>query len=434
MRVTIVVVAAFPLALLIGTGLVGPGVPVISSAAAAQVVRSAQPPALLEEGQEIRLLAPDQGHLRRRVTRLNAGLLGSIEAGMMPALTLNLFQDVVLTAVFERMEETNPGLVWVGRLEDDPLSLVTLAVVEGVLSGHVSSPGGLYEITADADGAAVVSEVDAAQIRELPPVPVAPSAVRPETGAGAPDVEAVGHVTITVANFYTQAVRRRAGGAAAIKASIAGNIARANTAYTNSGIKQRLRQVRVQQISYRETGNVGTDLDRLGNQNDGFLDAVHGIRDQRKADLVALIVAQGKGLCGIANTPFGRPFDTAAFSVTAISAGAGFVSCIIGFTYAHELGHNQGNRHDWFVSDNKAPGSFPYSHGHVDVKKRINTIMAYNNRCAAGGFSCETVGFFSNPAKRTQGVNLGVSGSKTSCKAGKTSPSNCAANNVLSMN
>ena len=60
-------------------------------------------------------LAPDQGLLRRRTTRLTAGLLGSIEAGMMPALTLNLFQDVVFTAVFERMEETYPGLVWVGR-------------------------------------------------------------------------------------------------------------------------------------------------------------------------------------------------------------------------------------------------------------------------------------------------------------------------------
>lgn len=343
MRVRIIVVAAFPLALLIGTGLVGLGVPWVSSEAAAQVVRSAQPPALLEEGQEIRSLVPDQGHLRRRTTRLNVGFLGSIEAGMMPALTLNLFQDVVFTAVFERMEETYPGLVWVGRVEDEPLSLVTLAVVEGVLSGHVSHPEGSYGIHGDANGGAVVSQIDPASEREAPPVPVRrPGAVRPEADAEAASVEAAGKVTITVANFYTAAARKLAGGTAAVKAAIAGNITRANTAYTDSGIKQRIRQVRVQQITYRESGSISTDLTRLRNKGDGFLEAVHGIRNQRKADLVALIVAQGSGLCGIANTPIGRPFDTAAFSVTAISAGAGFVSCIIGFTYAHELGHNPG--------------------------------------------------------------------------------------------
>ena len=321
---------------------------------------------------------------------MNAGLLQAVADGMAPALTLNLFRDVELYAVFERMEETNPGRVWVGHLEGEPLSSVTLAIVDGVLSGHVSHVGGLYEITADADGAAVVSRLDPTLMREDAPLSVPSTGNWPDPDT-APSAAAAGETVITVANFYTAAVRRRAGGHAAIKASLAGNIARMNTALTKSAIKMRLKQVSAQQIRYKETrtGSLLTDVTRLRSQTDRFLKPVHTIRNNKKADLVALIVSQAKtaSCSGIAYGPGnGPPREDLGFSVTE------FPLCMATHIYAHEEAHNMGAGHDYYVGGNIA--SYIYAHGYVDVKKKFQTIMAYTNRCAAGGFRCEQIGFF----------------------------------------
>ena len=334
-------------------------------------------------------------------------------------------------AVFERMEEANPGRVWVGHLEGEPLSTVTLAIVDGVLSGHVSHVGGLYEIIADAGGAAVVSRLDPALMGEDAPLPVPSSGTWPDPKT-VPSTNAVARKTvITVATFYTKAVRSRAGGDAAIKASIAGNIARTNTAFNKSGINAQVRQVSAQQINYKETrtGSLLKDLNRLRSQTDRFLRPVHSIRNKKKADLVALVVSQAKtNLCGgLAFIPVnGPPTASAAFSVVE------FPLCMSGFTYPHELAHNMGTTHDWYVSSGIP--AYKYAHGHVDVTNKFLTIMAYTNRCVVAGIVCQEIGVFSNPKRRFGGAKTGVGGSKTNCKVGKTSPSGCAANNALAIN
>ena len=404
----------------------GPGIGVV----VAQDVRSGRPPALLENGSETTGLVFEGAPLRLRTTRVNAGLLQAVAAGMAPALTLNLFRDVELYAVFERMEEANPGRVWVGHLEGEPMSSVTLAVVDGVLSGHVSHVGGLYEIKADADGTAVVSRLDPTLIREDTPVYLPSTGDWPDPDT-APSPAAAGKTVITVSNFYTAAVRRRAGGHAAIKASLAGNIARANTAFIKSAIKVKLKQVSAQQVSYKETrtGSLVTDVTRLRSQTDRFLKPVHTVRNSKKADLVALIVSQAStnSCSGIAFTSVnGPPRDDLGFSVTE------YPLCMSTTVYAHEEAHNMGAQHDWYVSDNTTV--YNYGHGYVDVKKKFRTIMAYTDRCAAAGITCERIGLFSNPKKRFKGKKVGVGGSKTTCTAGRTSPSGCAADNARALN
>ena len=103
-----------------------------------------------------------------------------------------------------------------------------------------------------------------------------------------------------------------------------------------------------------------------------------------------------------------------------------------GFTYPHELAHNMGTTHDWYVSSGIP--AYKYAHGHVDVTNKFLTIMAYRNRCVVAGIVCQEIGVFSNPKRRFGGAKTGVGGSKTNCKAGKTSPSGCAANNALAIN
>jgi Metallo-peptidase family M12B Reprolysin-like len=96
-----------------------------------------------------------------------------------------------------------------------------------------------------------------------------------------------------------------------------------------------------------------------------------------------------------------------AFSMTNVSTAAqngGFsvtdASCVAGYTFAHELGHNMGIRHDWFVDTGVTP--FRYGHGYVNpaAGQRWRTVMAYPDMCNALGFSCSRVLYWSNPDKR----------------------------------
>ena len=72
----------------------------------------------------------------------------------------------------------------------------------------------------------------------------------------------------------------------------------ANTAFANSLITTRLNLVHLGEITYQESGNGATDLLRLTNPGDGFIDGIHSIRDSLGADNVSLFVSTING-CGI---------------------------------------------------------------------------------------------------------------------------------------
>ena len=262
------------------------------------------------------------------------------------------------------------------------------------------------------------------------PLPVPSTGTWPDPETALP-AAAAAKTVITVANFYTPAARRRAGSHAAMKASIAANIARMNTGFNKSGVNAQIRQVSAQQIKYKETrtGSLSKDLNRLAGQTDRFLKSVHSVRNKKNADLVALIVSQAfTNLCGgLAFIPVsGPPTASTGFSVIE------FPLCMAGFIYAHELAHNMGALHDWFLTF--SPSTFFYAHGYVDVKRKFRTIMASNARCSAVGITCVPIGLYSNPKKKFNGGKVGVGGSKQNCKAGKISPSGCAANNARGLN
>ena len=141
---------------------------------------------------------------------------------------------------------------------------------------------------------------------------------------------------IDVAVVYTPAAREAAGGAVAIEAEIDLMIAETNEAYGASGVRQRLALIGRAETPYIEAFG-GLDLDRLAEPSDGHLDEAHALRDAAGADVVHLIVGEFDGerydVCGIAL--LGRPFG-----ITLRDCG--------GITFAHELGHNMGLRHDRF--------------------------------------------------------------------------------------
>src|SRR4051812_49871410 len=66
-------------------------------------------------------------------------------------------------------------------------------------------------------------------------------------------------------------------------------VADTNTAMTNSGVAVTLRLVGMAPVNYTESGNLETDLGRLVNPKDGYMDNVPGLRNTLGADVVVLL-------------------------------------------------------------------------------------------------------------------------------------------------
>lgn len=223
-------------------------------------------------------------------------------------------------------------------------------------------------------------------------------------------------VTVDLLIVYTADAKNNNGGAAAVEAGIAAAVADLNNVVNpNSGVIHSFNLRHVQEITYNEAGSALTDLTSLRGTTDGNMDAVHALRDAHGADLVGLITHDGGGSCGIAylNTNPTAYNPTVGFSVTAYG-------CIgANRSFAHELGHNMGLRHDRVPDNDDTPCK--ENHGYVNqaaftagaaTNKRWRTILAYNNQCAAASWSnfptsCSRLGYWSNPTKMNTGDPMG---------------------------
>src|SRR5262249_9199149 len=260
---------------------------------------AASAPELLADASALdtRLTARDAAVVRDRLPTINLGLLlqadGSprVLAAGGTALQLNLFDDAGYTAMLETVAQTSPvGYAWSGRLAGVDHSSVVLVVERDVTSGQITTPGGIYQIRYVGGALHVVSEIDQSRLpREASPLVVeAGEIASAEPGAATDDGS-----QIDVIVLYTPAARLAAGGTAAMDAEVDLAIATTNTTYANSGITQRLRLMYKGEIAYTESGAIDTDLNRLTNPSDGFMDSAHTLRETYKADLVSLIVENG---------------------------------------------------------------------------------------------------------------------------------------------
>jgi PKD repeat protein len=334
--------------------------------------------------------------VRSRLVRVDPCALAGVEV-----VRLNLFADVEVTAVLTRMEHrSGTQFTWFGDLEGIPFGQAILVVEGTSLAGHVAFPGGVYEIRDAGGGLHVVQEIDQSR---FPPeshgvyvdVPQEP----PRASAGVPEDD--GSI-IDVLVVYTPAA---AAASSNITAEIQLAIAETNQSYQNSGITQRVNLVHAEQVSYTETGTLcgggANDLDRLKNPSDGYLDSVPPMRNTYCADETVLIVGSGDA-CGCAyytSSP-SAGFSESAYAVVERSCATGY------YSFGHEMGHNMGAQHDWYVTPGDPPGSF--NHGYVNTTARWRTVMAYNNQCSDAGFNCTRIQYWSNPNLTYGGAPLGV--------------------------
>lgn len=228
---------------------------------------------------------------------------------------------------------------------------------------------------------------------------------------------------IDVMVVYTTAAKDAWGGTAQSNSFIATAITNFNTALNNSGVSNvTINLVYSGEVNYNESGNLRTDLPRLRNDNDGYMDEVHTLRSTYGADLVALVTSTPNNVCGLGylNTNPSNYSNAAAFSVSLYNCA------VSNYSLAHEFGHNMGLRHDWYVDTNTTPCD--HHHGYTNKKaielgtsssssQRWRTIMAYNDECRSKGFSCSRVNRWTNP-------DVNYNNDPTGVAIGESNPAN----------
>jgi peptidyl-Asp metalloendopeptidase len=371
---------------------------------------------------------------RHRTMGLNPAALEAMKLARKESkqdISLDLFEAGTRTLELDEPEvQGNKAKIWRGRVRGDQDSDITLAMRGKKMVGTIVSGQRLYKIEPTEDNRHRLVEVDEDAMRPDhhplvvpddgtpadPPAPE-PELQQPSAAAATNTVTTAAATTNTIVDLlvvYTSTARTKQGGQAAMNALIAMGVDLANQAYRNSQIAMQLRLVRAAEVVYTETGNINTDLVRLRSKSDGFMDQVHTLRNQYKADMVALIVDNGGSYCGIAYVMANGPrasFADWAFSVTDRD-------CVSNNTLTHELGHNMGDAHD---RASGGTGVYPYSYGYRDPIGKFRTIMAYP--CPT--VSCPRVKYFSSPKILINGRPAGIDH--------RVNPSN-SADNARSMN
>lgn len=321
------------------------------------------------------------------------GFVGRLNAQAMTAGRLRLDLPDGRSWVVKRTREAlRPGSerTWMGEFEGQPGSLFVMTLNRGLLNGFMHHGSETWEIESSGAGRSRIYRVDEGRLPPEGPITNGPSDQRGSVSSSSLGVVATAAEPVTqdLLVLYTPAAATANSGADNLKSKTIAAIEAANTAYINSGVGIRLNLVGWQMVDYSETGDMGVSLSDLRGTTDGKMDDAHSLRNQLGADLVSLLTNE-TNYCGIAYLGSASGNSSLAFSVVS-------PNCFAGHTFAHEIGHNQGNHHDR-VSASGSP-AYPYSYGYrtCDYPSLANgqsfrTVMAYS--CT----STPRVNFFSNP-------------------------------------
>src|SRR5688500_15909731 len=199
----------------------------------------------------------DRSVMRSRLVALDVATLPNPrlrpQVSREPSLSLELFPDVFIVAVFDRYDPNSSGVTWVGHVENVPGSTVTLVYSNRLMTGSIVMTSGTFQIrpasedvraaNRQANGEVhVIAQIDQAALpREAEPlVPT----FTPEVLAAAKDVVMTDTAgTIDVMFVYTALAQQSAGGPTAMTNLMNIGISETNTTYANSGVHQRVRLV-----------------------------------------------------------------------------------------------------------------------------------------------------------------------------------------------
>ncbi|MFU8789553.1 MAG: M12 family metallo-peptidase [Methylobacter sp.] len=372
------------------------------------------PPAHARGGRPVALLGdPDSDGASRRPELPQKALQGRARHAQVnfnaldaASLELNLFDDITLTAVRDRtVKNIQGGDVWIGHIEGDTDSEVVLAVKGRALMGTVEYNERTFEIVFAGGATHAVRELDPNSLpAQFEPEESEHDVMEGDTSTDGSSATTSGDTVtssgqvIDVLVVYTPKSRTNASGASGIESKIINAVTRANQAYLNSKVDIQLNLVGMTETAYTETGSVSTTLTRLQNATDGYMDEVHNLRNQVGADVVMLISADNSA-CGVAYrmTSLGSWFAPYALGVVHDDS---VYNCLgSNNTFAHEIGHIQGNMHD--AANSSGTPIYPDSYGY-QVCGNYRSIMSYS--CSG-----ETrIPYFANPNVTWNGFPTGT--------------------------
>ncbi|WP_082769306.1 M12 family metallo-peptidase [Methylomonas denitrificans] len=129
--------------------------------------------------------------------------------------------------------------------------------------------------------------------------------------------------------------------------------------------------------------------------NDSIFNRIHEIRKQNKANLAILIVGNNN-YCGEAKViAANQPEDT--FAIVSHECAADY------YSFAHEIGHLIGARHEYCSDSTMEP--YPFGHGYLSKTLEWRTIMSYANCCQ--GNNCVRIRNWANPYVKYKGEKTG---------------------------
>ena len=316
---------------------------------------------------------------QHRIVDVNTSLLD----GSVPFIELNLFSGTTLSAQFISTDQYTDGYVWRGAVVGHTDSSADFSVSNGVVMGTVRyddvllqveyAGNGVHRVKLENQNLVASCGTDASHS-----VKSAAQQSSNSNFAGNPDID------VLVA--YTTAAKNAVGGSSGMTSKINLAISETNSAYSDSGVTQRLVLVhKAEMVGYSESSSFSQLLYDIAGTSDGKMDNVHALRDQYDADCVALICQNGQ-YCGIAYlmTNVSTGFASSAFSVTNYSCATGY------YSFGHELGHNMGSNHD---PQNASSGAYSYSFGYRTSNSSYRTVMAYSPGSRIRRFSGPNVSY-----------------------------------------
>jgi hypothetical protein len=273
-----------------------------------------------------------------------------------------------LIATATRIEQRETSKVfWNGVLQDNKNPLF-FTVVDGDVTGMIHTDRSVFSIEPLGAGHHVLIALDQSKFGPDDP-PEASSKSQPNKNhdSQAPGTQlskSFGEASTTSGPVidllvaYTQTVANASGN---ISSLIGACIQSTNTTFTNSNVNAEVALVHSVQVSYTESGSTTTDVTKLQGTSDGDMDNIHSLRDQYGADIVVLLIADAANALGEAYDI--EVSSSGAFCVVEDNAAVG------NYTFAHEIGHLVGCRHD-------NDGSGTYNHGYVYSPAYWRTVMA----------------------------------------------------------
>lgn len=334
--------------------------------------------------------------VRARVVSLNQGssLNKSFQGS---SAVLNLFPGVEVPLRQPQMKRFDDRLQ--GIVQDSAESTVVVISDGAQLDASIHHQGRYYQVHSLGNSQHLIVEKD---LRKLPPEHP-PSGERKQFDfnslfdrslAGPPEID-TSHpeapVVIRTLVVYTPDAENEA---ANIKRTIKLALKESNVGYEQSGVRMRLRPTQITRINYQESGDMEVDLSRLTEKADNYMDEIHALRDQTKSDIVVLVTRKSN-YCGIASDIYAD--ESRAFAVVGHNCATGY------YSFAHEIGHLMGARHDHHVDPSTKP--FPFAHGAISPDQQWRTIMAYGNACQ----NCKRINRWSSPDVKWQNSPTGQS-------------------------